>query len=295
MLFVSATAAGVLGLLWLGLDIGGTVTCPSPEEVARKVRPLLRGGTVGDAGDRVSIDRRENVIRVALLRADGHERGARNLDARHDCDELADAAAVIVASWQPVAEPALGVPPLEASATTTRPSAAEAAVAVRRVHVGLAAAGDWAPRSLAAGLALEATWGRVRGGPGLHLRAAYLQHHSFALNAGDVAWRRIPAALGPAWSWRFGGFDLETDLALAAAWLTVAGSGFAANENASALDFGIATGFRVAARGAFAPWGGLALIAWPRRTLVTVDAGARGALPRVQGLVELGLAWGRGQ
>lgn len=294
MPLVSATAAGVLGLLWLGLDIGGTVTCPRPEEVARKVRPLLRGGTVGDAGDRVSIDRRENVIRVALVRADGQERGARNLDARHDCDELADAAAVIVASWQPVAEPALAVSPIETSAAITGPSVAEAGVPVRRLHVGLAAVGDWAPGSLAAGLALEATWGRARGGLGLHLRGVYLQQHGIGLAAGDVAWRRNPIALGPAWSWGVGGVAVEIDVALAAAWLNVAGRGFSANESDSAIDLGAAAGLRFSGRGALAPWGGLAVSGWPRRTFVAVDVVERAALPRLQALVELGLGWGSG-
>jgi hypothetical protein len=290
--------------LW-ALDVEGAVTCPSPDEVAARLRPLLDGDTVGQPGDRVRLEREQGVLRVALVQADGRVRGVRNVDERHDCGELAEAAAVIVATWQPEPLAAVAEAEPEAVATTVRrqreAEAEAAAGSARREGTGFQAAvgalmgfsgGPGVP-----GIGLETGWGP--GALAFHLRAQAGDWHHLAIGGtedrGDVRWRRWPLALGPALRVPGQNLAFELDVSLAAAWLSLFGDGFASNQRHDALDVGASAGARLAWRGPLPvmPWVGVTGAFWPRKTVAQEVSGqARVTLPRVEVGLVAGLAFG---
>jgi hypothetical protein len=306
-LVVSACSL-LAGLATLAVEVEGSVTCPSPAEVAARLRPLLRGEVLDQAGDRVRLDRHEGVLRVAVVRADGQVRGVRNVDERHDCAELAEAAAVIVASWQPEAGLAsgLGVPEATASARAAdlRAPAAPISGDEPRFEAGVGALADFSGARPAPGVGFEGGWGPAARGLALHLRAQGSQWQQLALvggdpghpQGGDVRWRRLPLAVGPAWRWP-GTLALELDLSLAAAWLSVKGDGFVSNQRHDALDLGASAGLRLSWRGRLRPlfpFLGVSGTFWPRKTVAQeMSSQGSAALPRGEVGLVLGVAYGR--
>jgi hypothetical protein len=281
--------------------IEGAVTCPSPAEVAHKLRPLLGDGGLGEAGDRVRLAHAESALQVSLIAADGRVRGIRNVDERHDCDELAEAAAIIVASWQgapPVAETRAPVASAIGSAGIARTGSGTVAPDEPRAWLGLGVAGSGAAENVAPGMALEADLD-LRGltgrhGLGLHLRGLLDGLHTEPLARGDALWRRSALSLGPSWSWASPDVVLEADLSAAAGLLTLGGSGFADNQSHTLLDFGALAGVRVRGRGGLGLFAGIGAGFWPRRTIATQAPDQdSSALPRWQWLLEAGLGWGR--
>jgi hypothetical protein len=291
--------------------IEGSGTCPTPAEVARKLRPLLGDGTVGEGGDRVRIEPDEQALRVALVAADGRVRGVRHVDRRHDCDELAEAAAIIVASWQGQA-PASDEPRRAAPAPGTvgrSPTAisgvAHSARAVGepapeptgvRWFVGLGVVGNAVATggggSIAPALALEANAAPSVRGFGLHLRALAGARASEPLPNGEAQWRRSALALGPAWSWASDHVIVEADVSLAAALLRIGGTGYEGNESHAMLDVGALAGLRAHSRRGLAAFAGVGAGFWPRRTIAYQAPDLVGsALPRWQWLLEAGLGW----
>jgi hypothetical protein len=292
----------------VALAIDGPTTCPTPAEVAYKLRPLLGDGGIGQPGDRVRIDRDDQALRVALVGADGRVRGLRQVDQSHDCDDLAEAAAIIVASWQ--AQPGSPGSGADPGATTTTP----AAIGLSATSIPRIAAGDTEPagarwfaglgiagNAVAGGadavvpaLTLEANVGRHLRGIGAHLRAIGGGRHTQTLPNGHAQWRRWALALGPALSWASQRVVVEADLSAAAALLALDGTGFAGNESHTMLDLGASTGVRARTRRGLCAFAGLGAAFWPRRTIAYQAPDLVGAaLPRWQWLLEAGIGWDR--
>src|SRR4051794_7479683 len=111
------------GIFWgVALDavvVRGASTCPSPPEVAAKLAPLVRASSVPP--DVAEISRQGTTISVSLTRSDGHFIARQTWDGAA-CQDLADAAAVVLASWENDDSRREGLPPAEASSTRPRPS-----------------------------------------------------------------------------------------------------------------------------------------------------------------------------
>jgi hypothetical protein len=296
------------------LQVEGDVSCPAPAEVAARLRPLLGGAGVGQPGDRVRLDREAGVLRVALVRADGQVRGARNVDERHDCAELAEAAAVILASWQAAEAPPLRAPAAAARLTSPGPVArlqAEGAAttpnppdgtAPASVDLHLGGAATFAGDGARAGVSLAGTFGGIAGGLGLRLGARYDGFHRVVVrgskSTGDagVRWRRLPLTLGPAFRVAASAMVVEGHLALAAAWLTLAGEGFANDQRNDVLDVGTSAGLRLIVPGLtsarLCPYLGVEGAYWPRKTVANeLSNQGSAALPRSELAAVLGLAF----
>src|SRR5690349_2658404 len=92
------TATVALAIAMLAVELDGSSSCPTPEAVAERLRPLLPPDASGVG--RVTLEPGPEGLRLSLMRSDGSRGGVRTLAGDHTCDELADAAAVIIASWQ---------------------------------------------------------------------------------------------------------------------------------------------------------------------------------------------------
>ncbi len=284
------------------IDVEGDVACPAPSAVAAKLRPLL--GVTAPVGDRVRLTTLGNTLVIAMVRADGRPAGVRHIGLDHDCDELAEATAIIVATWQQ-APPSVAAtrPPTPASAATLSlavASVAQAPPGDRGFGVAVGAGGEVAG-GLVPALAIEATWGRPAGWAG-HARAWMAGRHRQALSRGEAFWRRAGVSVGPAFALALGSVAGEIDGGLALAYLGVSGGGFAANESHAAIDVGAATGLRLRWRVPGRPFLGLATSWFPRRTFAVESAAAANApaisdagapLPRWQWLATAGFGFGR--
>src|SRR5204862_2746315 len=85
--------------LMAAVTVEGTTTCPDPAAVSERLAALLPAAK-DSAGDVALLAAEGDGVRIVLRHADGSAGGTRTLDGRHSCDELAEAAAVIIAAWQ---------------------------------------------------------------------------------------------------------------------------------------------------------------------------------------------------
>src|SRR5262245_34072811 len=85
------------GMLLEAVVVRGAGTCPSPSDVEAKLAPLVRNS--GRPPDVAEVVRRGNVVSVTLARSDGRSIGRQTLDDAA-CSDLAEAAAVILATWE---------------------------------------------------------------------------------------------------------------------------------------------------------------------------------------------------
>jgi hypothetical protein len=101
-------AALAASLVWAalapgGLDVTGDSTCPEPADVARRLAELAPADapTAPDTGaGRVVLTHNGQALRLVLIGPNANELATRELAAEGTCDDLATAAAVVVAAWR---------------------------------------------------------------------------------------------------------------------------------------------------------------------------------------------------
>jgi hypothetical protein len=148
------------------------------------------------------------------------------------------------------------------------------------LSVGAAVLADWVPEGRRLGARLGIAAGTAR---------------ALAIGAGEARWQRVTLAAGPLYRWGLPGplaaVDLHAELLAAA--LDVQGSGFVTNADTWTFDAGGGAGARLwLGTGRWRPWLDAGVQAWSRRHVVYARPSGDGAsLPRVEGLLTLGLAF----
>jgi hypothetical protein len=302
-------AAGV-ALLAAAIAVRGESSCPAAGDVEARVRALLPASAAdarNAAGVEARLERSPGRLRIALLRPDGALAGERIIEGDHGCDELAEAAAVVVASWASDERAALDPPALPVvPSLAARPAPAAAAVAAPAAPparpalelgggVGASLAGAAAPAGL-----LSASWA-----PGTGRRVAarltglLTGTRDLTLPGGSARWRRWSLALGPELRGGAGRLDgrleLEPHAALAAAWLVVEGRGFQQAQRHGSLVAGAEAGLRLGLRGGrlrpLRPFLELAGCWWPGRSVAyQAPDSAETVLPAFELFMTLGIA-----
>jgi hypothetical protein len=231
------------------------------------------------------------------VRDDGSLLGERTVSGEHRCEELAEAAAVMIAAWLDAAPP----PGLKAPRLAPRPEVA--------IATGPAPP---APRSWDVGAGLGASLSEAGRSPALHvgggvdlvprvlglrLGGSFTGWAEVPLGDRAARWRRSAVALGvrtgAADPWLAG----ELHAGATAAWLQVEGSGFDAVDSRSEGDlvWGVQGGGRLSlARGRWRPFLDGSVSFWPAHSRVyALPQGTASQLPRVQVLLTLGIALAR--
>jgi hypothetical protein len=276
-----------LGLL--GVVVEGSSTCPTPAAVEERLLALQPAG----AGPEVArLTSEGGELRVTLVRVDGSEAGSRTITGQHSCDELADAAAVVISAWQleAVARERLPAPPPPPPVVVAAP--APAASSPWRWELGAGAGAGWSGPDLAPAALLLASVGGER--LGLTARAQVSGNRPAVLPAGSAAWRRALLAVGP--RVRFGGRALtEAHTGVGLSWLSITGRGFADARHHDDFVAGLEGGLRLAwNRSGARPWLDACAAFWPSRSLVYEEPDQRSkALPRLEFLLTLGLSFAR--
>lgn len=313
-------------LLAVAVTVEGATGCPDARQVEERLRPLIPGA--GDSSrerprDVVHLTREGTSLVVTVVRPDGSVAGTRRLAGEHGCAELADAVAVIVASWQLdgalserrsalPAEP----PPLEAAPRPAQPEApkvaTQQATAVPTVAVGSMAQPASIRWELGAGLGTAATGAGVqpaallsaaawwRGRAGISMRAfAGGQREITVDTSARAAWRRASLLVGPAGAWSLGPrLRFEAHVGAGISWLAIEGRGLANPRQHDDVLVVLAGAARLTLeppatrRWRVFPWVEAGGSGWPARTRVYPLPEGEGAhLPRLEFLFALGLSF----
>ncbi len=279
---------GVGSLLILQVVAGpvvveGSSGCPTPQQVADALAPLLPDGRTVARPDRARLAPADGALEVELVDAAGARLGLRRVMANASCADLAGAAAVIVATWEAELHPGLTAPLSLPASAPPRPLAWEVAAGLTGFYDGVAPA---------AGASVEASLGR----PGLAARVAVSGElpREAPLGPGRVAWTRPALSLGARWRFARGRLRIDLYAEAIAALLVVGGRGFDTPHQDYDFDPGLGGGARLALRfGRVAPWVGVGVRGWLRRqTAVTPEPTGSLDLPRIEGSLSLGVAVG---
>ena len=157
----------------------GEARCPTAAEVDSRLRTLMPTASGAAERDVATLEEVHARLRVTVRRPDGTTLGQRELDRAHSCRELADATALVIATWESDVHPefALALPPLSESANPSAPSgvgpagADSPAVVQRRARPA-----DSATRPVGASLAAPPASGRSAFDVGAALVAAAAPH-----------------------------------------------------------------------------------------------------------------------
>jgi hypothetical protein len=277
--------------------------CPAPVDVELRVRTILQLSPEQQLSEGFAVERREAGLYVALRRADSTLIGERTLPTSGSCDELAQAAAVVLSAWltdvhpdfagvlparEPEPEPPVAVetppvapPPASPPPPPPPPPARPVAKAQPappaepdsswRLLLGIG--GDWAGGGLAPAALVGADYGTDGSGFALSARTMIIGPRQEPLGPGRVSWWRWPLALGA--GARIEGKTLSFALSAgpAAAWLRLTGESFDRTSTQNAVSWGGFLDAVVTGRGpTLRPFGALNAQIYPAPAKAYVDA-----------------------
>jgi hypothetical protein len=296
------------------VDVVGDGNCPAPAAVAVHLSELVAAPDSKGRTLRAYVAALDEKIHVDLLDPGGVRVAEREITRAGSCEDLARAAALVIAAWaadiaeaprgdQPTAPhaPSPAAPPPAAPAvilTVDRVAPAAAPPPVLRAFVTMGVLGSWAGGAFAEGAEVAATARRSTWLLGVRWALSASTERDQPLAQGAARWSRIQTQLGPAGNLPLGPTRLELHVALAAALDQVQGVGLVTNLATQGTELGATAGVRwVLPWGNAAPWLGLEGLAWPGHAhLFVMNIGPDGRtseLPRADIQLAVGLSLGR--
>jgi hypothetical protein len=219
--------------------------CPAPVDVETRVRAILHLSPEQELNEGFAVERHEAGLYVALRGADSSLIGERTLPTAGSCDELAQAAAVVLAAWlsdvhpdfagalpSPPPEPPPPPPPEPAKPPSPPPPPPPApappppAPAQHHLHLALGVGGDLTNEALSPALLLGASYGAEQTGLAVTLRAVLTLSRDEPLGPGQVTWRRWPVGIGPTLRLATKHADFAFSAGPGVAWLHLGGGSF---------------------------------------------------------------------
>ena len=243
--------------------------CPAPIDVEARVRSLLHLAPERELSEGFAVERHESGLFVELRLADSTLIGQRTLPVEGGCDDLAQAAAVVLSAWLSdvhpdfaTALPAAALAPAR-SVNSGLPPPLPAAIPVvpqprhvsrappthrGRLELGLGLGTELSGDNFAAaGYAVAGYWPALQGwGASAFVDAAWPRQEP--LGPGLVTWRRWPAGLGPSWRVVTGSLAWDVSAGPVVGWLHFAGSKFDHSSGQNGVAWGGFLNLRVANR-----------------------------------------------
>ena len=287
------------------VDVRSATNCPSTEEVAERLMPLLPVATAGatEGRDVAHLEVAEvrsggtMELRLLLVRADGSAVGDRRLLMQGTCQDMAETVATVIAAWE--TNPLSGASPDAPPAVVEVPGplhgqASQPASQPRQPWQLLVGAGAGA--ALVGGTA--ATGGlEIQGGRNTsHVQWRFGLDGETArqldLAPGHVDWQHTSAVLGVCWRVLDPSWLLSLDAGPVAGWATLTGSGYSPDRKQRSFDYGAQAGLRAGRKfGRIAVWAEWRTNLWvkgQRATLTGADSSAD--LPSVDTAASLGVS-----
>jgi hypothetical protein len=272
------------------VDVGGSAVCPAPARVAEALAPLLPASSAAARPHRAELTTDGALVLVKLHAPDGASLRDRALPAEGTCDDLARAAAVVIAAWA-------GTDLTFLHSASGPPATVETSKKVRsvpRFEIAGSFVGSLAGADFAAGGGVEVMVAPPRVNAAGRMAIHGTDTREQALATGGARWTRVALSLGPMWRLRPGRFlvDLHADLLLAL--LTIEGQRFDTIDRAFAFDPGLGAGVRAGVKaGPTAPFVGLRIAGWLRRQEAIVSGATGGVdIPRFEVLLVAGIGFG---
>jgi hypothetical protein len=284
---------GLLGLM----QVEGAIECPAPGAVVAALGRLGAGASPND--ERVALASADDQLRVRLLDRAGRVLHEWRLPRAGSCQELADAAALVVAVWSGGIDGGRRslAPSLPEAAPPVALTRARAAPARSRLGYEVAASllVGWEPgAAVAVGGAADVTLGprRSRFAARLGVSAQALQHH--ALVVGQVVWTRPALSLGGSVRLERSGVRFEASVDVLAALLQLGAEGVPSARQAYDFDAGLDAGVRLGYHWRWVtPFVEMRLVGWLRsQTALVSGLGSGYQLPRLDLWTSAGLAIG---
>jgi hypothetical protein len=297
--------------LWLAFpvpDITGDSTCPTPPEVRERLAVIASSGAgetaVEPAPHRAYLSSTGQTVHIELLDAEGMLLAERTLEPSDNCRDLAEAIAVVLASWEARFNPDLAreLAPMPAAP----PPAPAPVVAEPRplppprsmlVDAGLALLTSIADGEAVLGARLEGFLFLRRLPVGLHAALSATTTHTQAITvpASEAEWLRGALAVGPVYRLGKGAPGLDVHAGFVLALLHVRGVGLPNPASDTSSQLGLAAGLRgLWALRNTAVWLGTDLFVYPGDDRLTVgNYGNVGHLPRLEVQIAAGLGLGR--
>jgi hypothetical protein len=272
------------------VDVGGSAICPAPARVAEALAPLLPATSAAARPHRAELTTEGAIVLVKLHAPDGAPMRDRALPAEGTCDDLARAAAVVIAAW---AGTDLGFSVSAPRAAEIR-TKTEKRKSVPRFEIAPGFVGSLAGADFAAGAGVEVMIAPPRVNAAGRIALHGTDTREQALATGGARWTRVALSLGPLWRLRPGRFlvDLHADLLLAL--LAIEGQRFDTTGQSFGFDPGLGAGVRAGVKaGPAAPFIGLRIAGWLRRQEATVTGATGGVdIPRFEVLLTAGVGFG---
>ncbi|HEX4406095.1 MAG TPA: hypothetical protein VH560_14755 [Polyangia bacterium] len=301
---IAATLAVLVALG--GVEIVGDATCPAPAEVAAQVA-TLGPAPVGDAPTaKVIVARTERALRLELVGPNSNALATRTLPAEGTCEDLAAAAAIVVAAWRADLDPNLtpqvrllaNATPIEATPTVVRAAPPRHDVP-RSFEVDLGVIASDVAGKLVPGIMLLGTMDL--GAIGLAIDSGLSATTSRTEDVGGipdgVSWTRTTFEIGPALHLGYARLRGDIHLQALAALVHVRGGAGVPNATSdTTLELGVGAGARVALAGKTSTiWVGVDALKWPGDQELTIanDPFDQGRLPRSEVVLSLGIGFGR--
>lgn len=287
--------------LWLALDVQGTSTCPTPDEVSQHVARLLPENQSSERASRATLSAGESFVGIQLLGAEGGVLAERQLDRAGSCADMAEAVAVILAAWQAKFSPTVSPTVIEPTApvpSVTTPSPEVVSQQPFLFDAGLAALSSIVGTEAAFGGKLEGVLTPFASGLGFHIAASLSSSHEQTTtdSAVQAQWIRPALTVGP--NLRLQGsrlaLDIHGDAVLALVHVKGTGTGLRENASDTTLQGGLAAGVRgLWTWNRAAIWFGADLLGFPGQDNLTIGIDKKGQLPHLEIQVALGIAVGR--
>ena len=294
---------------WLAhplLDLGGDSACPTPAEVRDRLAQLSNS-TAGDPGSdqhRANLSSKDGMVHVELLGSDGRLLAERTLERTGSCADLAEAAAVVISTWEAEFRPNVAtsvvLPPLAPS--PPRANAEEKVVQsplVRplRFDVGIGLLASIAGGEVVPGVTVAASLSPPERHLGLAAALLASSSHSQSLGSftGAAHWTRVAMMAGPQYRVTRNAMMLDFHAGGAVALLRVAGVGLPSTAADTNVQFGLGAGLRgMRSWNNAAGWIGVDMLVYPGRDRLEIGGlGDSGQLPRVEVQIATGLSLGR--
>jgi len=264
-------------------------SCPAPVDVEARVRTILHLSPEQQLTEGFAVERHEAGLYVALRSADSTLIGERTLPTAGSCDELAQAAAVVLAAWltdvhpdfagalpppepppPPEPEPKLPPsppppePPLPLPPPPRQPPE-------HQLHLTLGVGGDLAS-GIAPAVFLGGSYGAELSGFAVSARAMLTLSRSQELGPGKISWRRWPLGVGPTLRLATPNVAMAFSAGPAVAWLQLGGDSFDSVRDQNVAAWGGFAEALVSGRGhPFTPFGALDLQFYPGNTTAYVS------------------------
>lgn len=247
-------------------------------DVEQRVRVILHLAAEQSLSEEFVVERHEAGLYVELRGADATLIGQRTLPLEGSCEELAQAAAVVLSAWLTDVHPDFAsalpapAPVLEQPATAPEPPAPEPPPpptppptprteqrpsTSRRylVDLSLGAGADFADKKLAPAGLVSAAYVPERSGLGGAVWLSVDPSRREPLATGSVAWRRWPVGIGPTYRWSTRRLFVDVSAGPAIAWLHLRGANFTPSYAHNAATWAGFANLRLASRGKVAVFG----------------------------------------